>query len=69
MGDPADLNFMKLKKWLKEAGCPADDLNKCVDKEALLKLLPAFKDAGAAAAASKGPTAAAPVAKVIVLSH
>ena len=40
MAEPEGLNFMKLKKWLAAAGCPADDLNKCVDKDALMLLLP-----------------------------
>lgn len=54
MADPESLNFMKLKKWLATAGCPKDDLNKCVDKDALMVLLPQWKEAGLAAAAG-GP--------------
>ena len=50
MAEPEGLNFMKLKKWLAAAGCPADDLNKCVDKDALMLLLPQWREAGIAAA-------------------
>lgn len=73
MGDPAELNFIKLKKWLGQAGAPKADLDKCVDKDALLVLLPQYKDAGMAAAASSGSSkknataAAKPVSQGLTL--
>ena len=60
MADPEGLNFMKLKKWLAAAGCPKEELNKCVDKDGLMVLLPQYKEAGLAAASGAPAAAAAP---------
>ena len=42
MGDPADLNFMKLKKWLVAHGCPEEEVKGKMNKEELLKILPKY---------------------------
>jgi len=43
MGDnPAELNFIKLKKWLKEAGCPKETVDAATGKDQLLEILPQY---------------------------